>query len=168
MLPIIIVSISLYLDGLLTNLLPYLENDLSLLTPMLTIVSLFIIYPFYRKRQKEYFILLGITGIIYDLLYTNLLFYDALVFILFGVIIRYIYKNLDIVPIKNSLYVIVLIIIYELLMSLMILIFQLVPITPQEVIYKITHSIILNVIYLEVVNFIIKKLPKKLTRIDIN
>ena len=168
MLPIIIVSISLYLDGLLTNFLPYIENDLSLLTPMLTIVSLFIIYPFYRKRQKEYFILLGITGLIYDLLYTNLLFYDALVFMLFGLIIRTIYKNLDIAPIKNSLYVIGLIIIYELLMSLMILVFQLVPITPQEVIYKITHSIILNVIYLYLVNFILKILPKKLTRIDIN
>ncbi|MBQ8132258.1 MAG: hypothetical protein IJ193_07185, partial [Bacilli bacterium] len=58
--PIIIVVGSIYFDGLLTNLLPYLENDLSLFTPMLTIVSLFLIYPFYRKKEKVYFIIIGV------------------------------------------------------------------------------------------------------------
>ena len=166
--PIIIVVGSIYFDGLLTNLLPYLENDLSLFTPMLTIVSLFLIYPFYRKKEKDYFIIIGVLGFIYDLLYTNLLFYDALVFLLFGYIIKKIYKNLDIRPLKISLYVTGLIILYELLLSFMILVFQLTPITISEILYKITHSILLNILYAEGIHFILKVLPKKWKRIDIN
>lgn len=168
MIPNFIMILSIYFDGLLTNILPYLENDLSLFTPMLTIVSLFLIYPFYRKREKEYFIRIAILGFIYDLLYTNLLFYDALVFLLLGYVVKIIYKNLDIRPFKISLYVIGLIILNELLLSFMILVFQLTPITISEIIYKISHSILLNIIYAEGIYFIMKHLPKKLKRIDIN
>ena len=168
MLGIIILGISLYLDGFLTLFLPYVPGEISLLTPMFTIVSILIVYPLYRKKEKEYFITLFILGILYDLLYTNLLFYDSLVFILFGFIIKKIYKNLDVRHIKLSLYIIVLIVIYELLMSLMIIIFNLVPITPIRIIYKITHSIIINVIYGELLYTIVKYLPKKLKRISIN
>ena len=45
MLPIIIIITSIILDGLLTDYLPYLVNDLTLFTPMLTLVTIFIIYP---------------------------------------------------------------------------------------------------------------------------
>ena len=54
MLPIIIVSISLLLDGFLTNILPYTVENLSLLTPSLTLISLLLIYPFYRKKEMKY------------------------------------------------------------------------------------------------------------------
>ena len=71
MLPIIIIITSIILDGLLTNYLPYLVNDLTLFTPMLTLVTIFIIYPFYRKKIKKYYLIVFIIGITYDLLYTN-------------------------------------------------------------------------------------------------
>ena len=58
MIPIIILIISILLDGILTNFLPFLVNDLSIFTPLLTVVSIFIIYPFYRKHEKKYFIIL--------------------------------------------------------------------------------------------------------------
>ncbi len=168
MLGIIIIVISLYLDGFLTLFLPYIEENLSLFTPMLTIVSFLLIYPLYRKKEKKYFIVIFITGIIYDLLYTNLLFYDALVFLLIGYLIKLIYKNLDVTHIKLSLYIIFLITIYEVIFFLCILIFNLVPITISQLIYKITHSILLNILYGELLFFIIKRLPKKWRRIDIN
>ncbi|MBQ8131716.1 MAG: hypothetical protein IJ193_04415, partial [Bacilli bacterium] len=79
-----------------------------------------------------------------------------------------IYKNLDIRPLKISLYVTGLIILYELLLSFMILVFQLTPITISEILYKITHSILLNILYAEGIHFILKVLPKKWKRIDIN
>ena len=168
MLGIIIISLSIYLDGFLTLYLPYLQGDISLLNPMLTIVSLIIIYPLYRKKEKTYFTIIFIAGIIYDLLYTNLLFYDAIIFLLFGLIIRKIYKDLDVRHFKLSLYIILLIILYELIMAMFILIFNLVPITLPKLLYKITHSILLNIIYGEALYEIIKRLPYKYKRIDIN
>ena len=168
MLPIIIIIVSMYFDGLLTNILPYIPNDLSLVTPMLTIVSLILIYPFYKKKERKYFITVFIVGMIYDLLYTNLLFFDSLVFLFFGIIIKFIYNNLYVSHIKLSLYIILLIAFYELIMTVFILIFDLVPITPQELLYKITHSLLLKILYGVIVFGIIRLLPEKFKRIDIN
>ena len=44
MVPMIILVISFFLDGILTNFLPYTVGDLSLFTPMITIVALVIVY----------------------------------------------------------------------------------------------------------------------------
>lgn len=168
MLGLIILIISVYLDGLLSLFLPYIPGQLSIFTPMLTLVSLLIIYPLYRKKEKKYFITLFITGIIYDLLYTNLLFYNALVFVLFGFIIKFIYENLDVSSIKLIFYEILIIVAYELLISLFILIFNLVPISINEIVYKITHSLLLNLIYSELLYLVIKIIPKRYKRISIN
>ena len=88
MIPITVIIVSLLLDGILTNYLPFLVNDLSYLTPLLTVVSIFIIYPLNRKKELKFFILIFIVGIIYDLLYTNLLFFKkfSLKFIMFPVL----------------------------------------------------------------------------------
>jgi len=53
MLSLIIVIISILLDGLLSNILPYTPNALSLFTPMLTIVSLILIYPLNIKKEQN-------------------------------------------------------------------------------------------------------------------
>ena len=96
MIPIIIMIISLILDGILTNYLPYLVNDLSLFTPLLTLTIIFIIYPFYRKNKKKYLIVVFILGIIYDLFYTNLLFFNGVLFLIIAIISMTIYKNLEV------------------------------------------------------------------------
>ena len=67
MIPILILVISFIIDGILTNFLPYIE--LSLFMPLLTLISIFIIYPFYKKSETKYFLIVIIVGIIYDLFY---------------------------------------------------------------------------------------------------
>lgn len=168
MLPIIIMLLSLILDGLLTNYLPYLVNDLSLLTPLLTVVCIFIIFPFYRKKEKKYFITIFILGIIYDLLYTNLLFFNAILFLGIAFLSRYIYKNFEVTYIRIIIYTIVIISSYEVLTALIILVFNLVPVTFNRVFYKIIHSLLLNIIYVEIVSLIINLIPKKYKKISIN
>ena len=51
---IIILVCSFLLDGILSNFLPYMIGDLSLFTPMFTIVSLVIVYPFIIKNSDIY------------------------------------------------------------------------------------------------------------------
>lgn len=168
MLPIIIMLLSLILDGLLTNYLPYLVNDLSLFTPLLTVVCIFIIFPFYRKKEKNYFITIFILGLIYDLLYTNLLFFNAILFLGIAFLSRYIYKNFEVTYIRIIIYTIVIISSYEVLTALIILVFNLVPVTFNRVFYKIIHSLLLNIIYVEIVSLIINLIPKKYKKISIN
>ena len=166
--PIIISIISILLDGLLTNYLPYQIGNLSLFTPLLTVVSIFIIYPFYKKKVKNYFIHIFILGIIYDLLYTNLLFFNGVVFMIIGLVSIFINKNYNLGYIRILIYTLIVIVLYESLTSFIFILFNLVPITIDNIIYKITHTIILNIIYMELLFIIIKLLPKNLKKISIN
>lgn len=168
MLSIIIMIISLLLDGLLTNYLPYLVNDLSYFTPLFTLISIFIVYPLYRKKEKEYFISIFILGFVYDLLFTNLLFFNAVLFAFIGFIIKYIIKNFELGYIKIIIYVLLIVIFYESLTALFLGVFNIVPITIDRLIYKITHSLLLNIIYSELLFIIIKLLPKRFKEISIN
>lgn len=168
MIPIIIIIISFTLDGILTNFLPYMTNDLSLFTPLFTITCIYLVYPFYKKKEKNFFITIFILGIIYDLFYTNLLFFNALLFLLIGFFTKLIHKNFENSPIKLILYIIAIISIYEITNALIILFFNLVPITPYKILYKISHSLILNIIYAELIYLIIKILPKKYKKTYLN
>lgn len=168
MLSIIIMIISLLFDGLLTNYLPYLVNDLSYFTPLLTLISIFIIYPLYRKQEKKYFISIFVLGLVYDLFYTNLLFFNAVLFVFIGLIIRFIVKNFELSYIKIIIYIILIVISYELLTALFLGIYNIVPISIDNLIYKIIHSLILNIIYGELLFIIMKLLPKRFKEISIN
>ena len=168
MLGIIIISLSIYLDGFLTLYLPYLQGAISLLNPMLTIVSLIIIYPLYRKKEKTYFTIIFIAGIIYDLLYTNLLFFNAVLFVGIGFLTKFIYKTFEINTLKLLMYLPLIVIAYETATALILLTFNIVPITFYRVFYKISHSLILNIIYGELLFLTIKVLPKRWKKIKIN
>lgn len=165
---ILIIGISLILDGILTNYLPFLPNNLSLFTPLLTITSLVLIYPFYRKQENNYYITLFITGIIYDLFYTNLLFSHAVIFLILGVIIKWIYKNYEITPIRIIIYISIIIICYEFLEGFILYIFQIVPVSIEKILYKIKHSLIINLVWGEVIYGILSIYIKKTKKISMN
>ena len=164
----IILLISIILDGILSNFLPFLVNDLSLFTPMLTVIAIFMIYPFFRKKEKKYFITIFIVGMIYDLLYTNLVFFNGVLFLIIGFISLEIYKNFEISYLKLIIYLILIISAYEILTGIILLVFNMVPVTLYKVLYKITHSLILNIIYGELIYLIINLIPKKYRKISIN
>lgn len=162
----IIIVLSLILDGILTNYLPFMESDLSLFTPLLTVTSLVLIYPLLYKQQKRYFITIFILGIIYDLFYTNLLFFNGLIFLFLGFVIIKIYQLFGSGYIKVIITIILIIILYELLNVSIFLIFNLVPITLDKITYKISHSILLNLIYGEIIYIVLKLIPKKYSKIN--
>ena len=164
----IILLISIVLDGILSNFLPFLVNDLSLFTPMLTVIAIFMIYQFFRKKEKKYFITIFIVGMIYDLLYTNLVFFNGVLFLIIGFISLEIYKNFEISYLKLIIYLILIISAYEILTGIILLVFNMVPVTLYKVLYKITHSLILNIIYGELIYLIINLIPKKYRKISIN
>ena len=158
---IVIVIISFFLDGILSNFLPYMLGDVSLFTPYFTLISLIVIYPFFKKRTKDYFILIGVVGFLYDLFYTNLLFTHAIFFLLIGYIVSFIYKKMELNLLTNLFLIIFVIVFYQIIFSLSLFIFNVVPITIENVLYLISHSLILNIIYGEIIYLICKYLPHK-------
>lgn len=168
MIPLIIITLSLILDGILSNIFPYTINNLSLFTPLLTLISIYLIYPFYKKKEKKYMITLFLIGIIYDLLYTNLIFYNAITFTIIGIISKYIYKHYEINYLNIIIQIILIVTIYESLNALIIILFNLVPMSISRLFYKITHSLLLNIIYSELLLLIINILPNKYKKVNIN
>lgn len=162
----IIIFLSLILDGILTNYLPFMESDLSFFTPLLTITSLVLIYPLYYKKKKKYLVTVFILGIIYDLFYTNLLFLDGLIFLSLGFVIEKIYQLFGSSYIKVIVTILLIIILYELLNVSIFMIFNLVPITIEKIIYKISHSILLNLIYGELIYIVLSIIPKRYSKIN--
>lgn len=165
---IIIIIISLLLDGILTNYLPFMVGDLSVFTPFFTLTVISLLYPYYRKKEKKFFIIVFITGIIYDLFYTNLLFFNGLLFLLIAYISKIINKNYEMNYLRLIIYIVLIIIIYESTTGLLLFIFNLVPITIPRLFYKIIHSLLLNIIYGEIIYLILESLPKKYKKISIN
>ena len=159
MISLIIIIISLLLDGYLNNILP--SFILSLFTPMLTLISVIIIYPLFKKNNKRYLITIFITGIVYDLLYTNLLFYNGVLFLLLGLLNIYINKKIQVNYLTIILIILLNIVVYILLNSLILYICNITNISIMKIIYVLTHSIILNFIYGYLLFIIVRRLSNK-------
>ena len=168
MIPYIILVVSFIFDLILSNFLPYMEGDLSFFTPLITIISIFLIVEFFDKEDKKYYITCFVTGMIYDLFFTDLLFLNGFLFLGLGFVSKFIYKNEKMDYIRVIFYLIFIICLYEGSVALLITVFNIVPVTFDKVFYKISHSIILNVIYGEILFFIINMLPKKFKKKRLN
>ena len=91
MIPYIIITISFFLDGILSNFLPYMEGDLSFFTPLITLVSIFLVEEFFDHEDKKYYITAFVFGFLYDLFYTDLLFLNGFLFLFIAYVSKYIY-----------------------------------------------------------------------------
>ena len=166
--PVILFIISFFLDGILSNFLPYIVGDLSFFTPMLTIVSIVVLYPFFAKKLKTYFVSCFLLGLCYDFMYTNMLFYNAILFLMLGLLSVLLYRYIQVNWLSILLFIFIMIVSYECMNAIIILIFNLVPMTFYRLLYKLGHSLLLNLLYGELLYFIIWLLPKKYKKIAIN
>lgn len=167
-LSIAVIIIAFILEIILNNFLPFMVGNLSFFTPMFIIVSLIVIYPFFIKNKTKYFFIAGIVGFIYDLFFTNLLFYNAIIFLALSFIISLLYRYINYNYLSLILFIIISICLYEGCNALIIILFNLVPMSFNKLFYKISHSLIINIIYGEILYFIINHLPNKYKKSSIN
>lgn len=144
---ILIIISSFILDIILSNFLPFMKGDLSIFTSLFVPITIYLIYPFYKNQELKYYIESFIIGIIYDLIFTNLLFFDGVIFLIISLVSVKIYKNFIVDKYKNIMYVFLIIILYEFLVASIFLIFNLVSICFYDFIYKISHTLLINVVY---------------------
>ncbi len=161
--------VSLFLDGILSNFLPFTVGNLSYFTPLFTVMSLFLIYSFFKKKdRKKYFYVIIIFGFIYDLLYTNLLFYHAILFIILGWVVVLLHKYLDTNYAMLLIEGAILVVCYQTFSTMLMVAFQIVPVTFYDFLYLVEHTMLINILYLELGFFLIRMLFKKYQFLSIN
>lgn len=153
----IILLISIIIDGLIPNITLYKLNDLSYFTPLCTIVSLIFIY-----EDKEFIRLLLISSILYGGLYmSNIL----LTFILFFIVILVIkiFKKVFEDNIFTIIFQILLIVaIYDGFFFIITSLISVNNFNFDNYFYKLTHSIIFNILYGITIFYIYDKKSSKL------
>lgn len=142
----IILIISLILDIILLNILPFTYNDINYLFPMFFIISLFLIYPLFNT-DKNYFLTIFISSIIYGGLFYNNILLGISSIMLLGLFTKLYNKYLNLNNISMLIGIILVIILNNTYIYL-VLSFSLISVFSFNILfYKIKRSILLNLIY---------------------
>ncbi len=160
---VFVLVVSFLFDGILTNFLPSFQGDLSLFTPYLSVVALFLIFPLYHKNDvKKYYLTVAIYGFLYDVFYTNILMSHVLFFLILAFLSQKIWKNIEVNYFTLPLIFTVLIGIYHLLLMGILVIFNVIKPNFNQYLYLFSHSLLLNLIVGEIFYFILYKTKKKI------
>lgn len=153
----ILILISIYLDGLLTIYLASFFNNLSIFTPLFTLITIGILGFNLKDKKNKYLTISFVVGLIYDLLYTNILFLNSFLFLIIALITIRIINRYSFNFFKLIIYLLTVIIVYEFIYFLLIIIIYPKIYTPIDLIYKISHSLLLNIVYGEFLYFLLEK-----------
>ena len=156
----LLVMVSIFLDVIFNNVFITSINNISYFYPMFTITSVVYLSNFYTNpNRKNYYVLVLLIAIIYDCIVIGNLLISISLFLSIAVLNiklkNYLTNNL----INNILRLILSIICYDLLFNLLFVIVGYKVFDISKIIYKITHSLIVNIIYLVVMFLVLK--PKK-------
>lgn len=152
----IISIISLILDGIISI---YTNN--TLFVPLCTLTSLLIMYKNYEKKEDIYFIFLGIVGIIYDSLYTDIFLLNTCVFLVVGIIIKILNIYLSHKITSNIVKLLIVIMLYRLITYIVLWLINYIDFEFIVLLKSIYSSILLNIFYLFIITFIDKKISSK-------
>ena len=159
---IIITIISFLLDSFISSYIPITVSNYNVLVPMLTIVSLIVIYPYFNNNSKNYLITCLSFGILYDITFTNTLGLNLALFLGLGYIILFLDGALSNNLFSLIIKMLIIIIIYDLITYLILLMLNYIDYGILTLIFKIGKSIILNTIYLTISYFLTNSIAKKL------
>ncbi len=139
--------ISTIIDLLLSTNITNIYQNLNYFFPLILITSLPISY-LLTKNKIIFFIAIIIIGIIYDLLYSDILLINLYFLILLTLLTKIFYQNKKPTTLNITILTLIGVITYDLYLSLILILTKTQNITINDIIYKETHSLILNIIYL--------------------
>lgn len=154
---IFIIILSLILENVVSNVVPLG----SVFTPLFSIVSLVLIYPFFNNNDLRYIKYCGITGLIYDVIFTNTLFLNMIVFIVIGLIIKLINFTLSNNFINVMIITLISIVMYLLITYLILVIIGYKGFNIDYLTVTILKTLLLNIIYSFIMYIIADKVSEK-------
>lgn len=149
--------VSFLLDGIVSMIIPL--N--SLFRPLFSFLGIFLIYPFYYYQQRNYFITVFLFGLFYDIVYTNTLFFHALLNLFFGFLIL-LWNRRFRIGIGTILWVgPLLIFLYRLFSYLLLLFLQQLSFDLSYFFHIVVSSFVANILYLYAGYFCLEYLSKR-------
>lgn len=154
---ILIIIFSLFLDFLLSNINYSL---LSYFYPMLTITTIVYLSNLYTNpNRSNYYLLVFLTSIIYDSIFVGNLLITVSSFMIVAILNMFLKRHLRSNLFNNILMLILSIILYEVFILLLLFVVVYKSFEFSMLLYKITHSLLLNTIYIVIMFLVLK--PKK-------
>lgn len=154
---ILIIIFSLFLDFLLSNINYSL---LSYFYPMLTITTIVYLSNLYTNpNRSNYYLLVFLTSIIYDSIFVGNLLITVSSFMIVAILNMFLKRHLRSNLFNNILMLILSIILYEAFILLLLFVVGYKSFEFSMLLYKITHSLLLNTIYIVIMFLVLK--PKK-------
>lgn len=153
---IIILVISFLLEGVISNFVPV--N--GFLAPLFTLTALIIIYPLFDE-SFEYYKYAFITGLAYDLFYTDTIVFHAIIFTFMAFLIT----RLNLVLSDNCVNVLIIIaiciLVYRVITYGLLILVSSMSFDFLSLVFSILKSLIINLIYSVILFFVVKKIQKK-------
>lgn len=154
---ILIIIFSLFLDFLLSNINYSL---LSYFYPMITITTIVYLSNLYTNpNRSNYYLLVFLTSIIYDSIFVGNLLITISSFMIVAILNMFLKRHLRSNLFNNILMLILSIILYEVFILLLLFVVGYKSFEFSMLLYKITHSLLLNTIYIVIMFLVLK--PKK-------
>ncbi len=147
--------ISSVIDILLSTNITNEYQNINYFFPLILISSIPISYTLI-KQKKLFFILLIILGILYDLLYSNVPLINLYYFLLVGLLINIYYANKKPTILNIFILSTISFLLYDTYIALTLILTNNINITIQDIIYKTTHSLLTNIIYITLSLIILK------------
>jgi len=151
------IIISFLLDGIISGLI----QINSFFLPLFSLLSLALIYPYLKNKNKNFLIVAGTIGCIYDIAYTNTLFLNTLMFILLAVLIDKLFSYLPINIGNTYMVSAVVIIAYRVIIFLFLVLIQVISFDMISLSRSIASSVLANLIYVTTIYAILSLLAKR-------
>ena len=161
----IVVIVSFILEGILSK---YISTNSLLFESLFTLISLIIVYPYFHNNESKYFGLCFFTGLLYDIVYTNTLLFNAVIFLIMAFIIKKVNNVISNNSINVAIISLIIIIIYRVIIYLVLCLISYLNFNIRDLLYSIASSLVLNMIYSVVLYLITDFISKKkhITKID--
>lgn len=154
---ILIIIFSLFLDFLLSNINYSL---LSYFYPMITITTIVYLSNLYTNpNRSNYYLLVFLISIIYDSIFVGNLLITVSSFMIVAILNMFLKRHLRSNLFNNILMLILSIILYEVFILLLLFVVGYKSFEFSMLLYKITHSLLLNTIYIVIMFLVLK--PRK-------
>ena len=154
----LILIVSFLFDGILFSLFSF-TNPVS---PLFSLLSLLIIYPYCDTNKKSYYMYPIVMGILYDITYSNSLFLNTLIFTGFSYILIRIFKLFTINFVNVLVIGTISIISYRVVVFAFMYMIGIIAFNVETLIESISYSFISNYIYLIILYFTVSLIASKL------
>ena len=121
------------------------------------LVSLMALYPKIINEQKKYFLILFISGFIYDISITNIISINAILFLFIGFVNIIYTKNINDKLINNLIFLNAMLILYRILLYLFFIIVEISSFNICNFFSNLPQVLIINSIYYIILFMILKK-----------